>query len=329
MTSVIEPPVRADVASIAGLTLQCPRCGGSPQAHRTQDAIVPTCNGCSFRLEQREGIWQALPPARVAYYSQFIADYERIRAAEGRGSKSSSYYLSLPYVDISGHNQAQWTIRARTYSYLAKHIFTQLKAVAGPGARVLDVGAGNGWMSYRLAQMGFRPVAVDLLLNDQDGLGAARHYHPQLPEMFPRVQAESTRLPFASGQFDAVIFNASFHYAEDYRASLREALRCLKAGGLIVIADSPWYSRERSGERMLAERHAAFLARFGTPSNSIPSLEFLTDARLNDLEQTLNIRLERRVPFYGLRWAMRPWIALLRRRREPARFRIYTARKAS
>ena len=172
-------------------------------------------------------------------------------------------------------------------------------------------------------------MAVDLLINDQDGLGAAKHYQQQLPEMFPRVQAESTRLPFASEQFDAVIFNASFHYAESYQSSLREAMRCLKHGGLIVIADSPWYSQTSSGERMLAERHAAFLKRFGTPSNSIPSLEFLTDARLNDLEQALSLRLERHVPFYGLKWAMRPWIARVRGRREPARFRIYTARKAA
>jgi SAM-dependent methyltransferase len=329
MPSLIEQPAHSSSAAVAGLTWQCPRCGGTLDACAGQDVSALTCNGCSFRLEQHQGIWLALPEERVSYYARFIADYEMIRAAEGRGSKSAPYYLTLPYVDTSGQNQAQWTIRARTYAYLVKHIFPQIKAAAGVGARVLDIGAGNGWMSYRLAQMGFRPVAVDLLINDQDGLGAAKHYQQQLPEMFPSVQAESTRLPFASEQFDAVIFNASFHYAENYHASLREAMRCLEPGGLIVIADSPWYSQTSRGERMLAERHEGFLKRFGTPSNSIPSLEFLTDERLSDLEQALNLRLERHVPFYGLKWAMRPLIARVRGRREPARFRIYTARKAA
>ncbi|MGA2250795.1 class I SAM-dependent methyltransferase [Terracidiphilus sp.] len=329
MPSLIEQSAHSSSAAVAGLTLQCPRCGGTLDACTGQDVSALTCNECSFRLEQHQGIWLALPEERAAYYARFIADYEMIRAAEGRGSKSAPYYLSLPYVDTSGQNQAQWTIRARTYSYLVKHIFPRIKAAAGVGARVLDMGAGNGWMSYRLAQMGFRPVAVDLLINDQDGLGAAKHYQQQLPEMFPAVQAESTRLPFASEQFDAAIFNASFHYAENYQSSLRETMRCLKPGGLIVIADSPWYSQASSGERMLAERREAFLKRFGTLSNSIPSLEFLTDARLNDLEQALNLRLKRHVPFYGLKWSMRPWLARVRGRREPARFRIYSARKAA
>ena len=177
--------------------------------------------------------------------------------------------------------------------------------------------------------MGFQPVAVDLLVNDQDGLGAAKHYSGRLHTMFPRFQAESTHLPFASCQFDLVIFNASFHYAESYTATLLEALRCLKPGGTIVVADSPWYSTRTSGEQMLAERQAAFLRSFGTPSNSIPSQEFLTDASLEALETRHGLQWRRHTPFYGVRWTLRPWIARLRGRREPARFRIYTARKIS
>ena len=70
-------------------------------------------------------------------------------------------------------------------------------------------------MSFRLGGAGYHPVAVDLLTNDRDGLGAAEHYRQHLPEIFPRFQAELARLPFQNEQFDAVIFNASFHYAED------------------------------------------------------------------------------------------------------------------
>jgi SAM-dependent methyltransferase len=280
-------------------------------------------------MSLRDGVWLALPVERAAYFSRFITDYSRIRAAEGRGSLEAKYYLGLPYKDHSGNNKAQWKVRAHTYSFLKKHILPELTASAGEQARILDLGAGNGWMSYRLAQMGLRAVAVDLLVNEQDGLGAAKHYQEHLPELFPRFQAESARLPFAEGQFDAIIFNASFHYVESYRTCLREALRCLKRGGMIIVADSPWYSRQSSGERMLAERQTSFLNRFGTSSNSIPSLEFLTDERLSELEQAFEIQWERHVPFYGIRWTLRPLIARLQRRREPAVFRIYTARKTA
>ncbi len=102
------------------------------------------------------------------------------------------------------------------------------KILYGEGGRILDLGAGNCWMSFRLALSGYRPVAVDLLTNDHDGLGAATHYRKHLNILFPRFQAEMEYLPFQGEQFDAIIFNASFHYSEDYEATLREALRCVK-----------------------------------------------------------------------------------------------------
>jgi SAM-dependent methyltransferase len=105
-----------------------------------------------------------------------------------------------------------------------------------------------------LAQLGHHPIAVDLQTNSFDGLGAAIHYQHSLPKLFPRFQAELDRLPFANGQFDCAIFNASFHYSENYDRTLAETIRCLRPGGTIVIADSPLYSREEVGLQLVEER---------------------------------------------------------------------------
>ncbi len=298
-----------------GIALQCPGCRSG--LTRLECAL------CEFQMQMYDGIVHALLPERDAHYAQFIDDYERIRSREGRGSRSEDFYLGLPFVDTSGRNSKQWDIRARSYRYLIDDVLRPLKQ----GGRILDLGAGNGWMSFRLALAGFRPVAVDLLTNDQDGLAAAAHYQKHLPRPFPRFRAEMTRLPFQNEQFDVIVFNASFHYSEDYAASLREGLRCLRIGGTVVISDTPWYSREKSGREMVAERHAAFQQKFGTASDSISSLEFLTDQRLRLLEEQLSIQWTIHKPRYGLKWALRPFFARLRRRREPSRFRIYTATK--
>jgi SAM-dependent methyltransferase len=302
-------------ASHSFVQLQCPRCKAEIGGLQ--------CVRCEFWMEIHNGIVHALPPERVAYYARFIAEYERIRAAEGRGSQSEEFYLALPYKDTSGRNSRQWKVRSKSYDFLVRHV---LKPFQGNGS-ILDLGAGNCWMSFRLEFLGYSPVAVDLLTNTNDGLGAADHYNKHLLTPIPRFQAEATHLPFAAEQFDVIVFNASFHYAEDYEATLCEALRCLKPGGTVVISDTPWYSREESGRQMVAERHAAFRQRFGTPSDSLKSLEFLTDERLQALEAKFSIRWTKYRPWYGWRWAMRPWVAKLHGRREPSRFRMYAARK--
>jgi len=307
----------AEDPSLSGIRLRCPRCGTGI------DRLA--CPACRFSIVIDDGIAHALPPESIAHHARFMADYERIRESEGRGSESDDFYLGLPYRDTSTRNREQWRMRARSYDYLIRHVLDGIER----GSRILDLGAGNGWMSYRLALAGYRPCAVDLLTNDRDGLGAARHYRTRLPKLFPRFQAEIRRLPFADGQFDAAVFNASFHYAENYEASLRETLRCVKAGGLVIVSDTPWYARDESGRQMLAERRAAFLKSHGVAADAITTLGYLTDAHLRRMECALSIRWQVHRPWYGLRWAMRPLVAKLRGRREPSKFRLYTARKGA
>jgi ubiquinone/menaquinone biosynthesis C-methylase UbiE len=314
------------------IKLRCPECASAIGAIAIGSATKPRsfdCPRCHYSMRCENGIWQALATTRLEYFSHFINDYQHIRTAEGRGSLKPDFYLHLPYRDVTGKNTWQWKIRARTYDCLTKKLLPALRRDADNALKVLDLGAGNGWMSFRLALHGCRPVAVDILTNEQDGLGAATHFEKRLGILFPRVRAEMSRLPFADGQFDAAIFNASFHYAENHRAVLHEAVRCVKVGGRVIIADSPWYSSAEAGEQMLAQRRADFLQLYGTASASIHSLEYLTDQRLRDMECALGIHWERVTPNYGLQWTMRPVFAKLRGKREPSSFRIYSARKAA
>jgi SAM-dependent methyltransferase len=311
-----------------GVMLRCWQCRASlaemtPET-RTGSGIR-VCPSCTTVTQYRDGIWRALSPQRVDHFRNFIAEYEFIRAAEGRGSTQSEYYLSLPYKDISGCNSDQWTIRARTFRTMEQCVVAPLAKLNKRPLRILDLGAGNGWMSYRLALRGHLPIAVDLLTNDRDGLGAAIHYNTHIHPLFPRVQADLDRLPFASSIFDLVIFNASFHYSEDYERTFAEALRCTRPGGSIVIADTPWYAEEESGRRMVEEKHKRFSVTYGFASDSISSLEYLTPDRLHRLQNAFELKWSCIRPFYGIRWSLRPLRAKLAGRRPPSQFRIYAA----
>ena len=315
-------------APAGGPPLLCWQCGAPLALLGAEPGTASgllSCPHCSADTPFRDGIWCALAPERLERFRAFIRDYEFIRAAEGRGSQQPEFYLALPDRDVSGRNADQWRIRARTFLTMTRRILAPLAERRGRPLRVLDLGAGNGWMSYRLALAGHQPVAVDLLTNDQDGLGAAVHYRRAIQPLFPRVQAELDHLPFPPAAFDLVIFNASFHYSEQYERTFGEAVRCTAPGGSVVIADTPWYAKEESGRLMVEEKHRHFLATHGFPSDAIASLEFLTPERLARLRGVFPLDWSTLRPFYGLHWALRPLRARLAGRRTPSEFRIYVA----
>jgi SAM-dependent methyltransferase len=298
------------------ITLACPVCRATLQVIGDSGR----CAACGYNSTKRNGVWQLLRPERVDPTDSFLADYTKIRLAEGRGSADAAFYRNLPDCPDDHPMAWQWGIRRRTFSCFRDRVLPSM----GAGLRILDLGAGTGWLSNRLAQLGHQPCAVDLSCNDQDGLEAARHFG----SAWPRVRAEFDHLPFSDASVDAVVFNASLHYSADYVTTLQEALRVLTPEGSLVVLETPVYKLASSGRRMVEERHAAFLKRYGTRSDSMPSIEFLTWSRIEELGAQLCLEWKIVRPWYGIQWALRPWIARLKKKREPSRFPILIARRS-
>jgi SAM-dependent methyltransferase len=237
----------------------------------------------------------------------FLEQYRIIRSAEGRGSEDSAYYQALPF-----HDSWQWRIRARTYSYFERTILP-----AEP-CRLLDLGAGNGWLSNRVASQGHSVIALDIFRDERDGLGAVHHYGGA----FPAVEADFHQLPFPSASFDLIVFNASLHYSPDYAAALNETRRCLAPGGRVVVLDSPVYRLPEHGLRMREERQQQFQQQYGFRSEALGSIEFLDEPLIAELARELGMRWEIHKPWYGWQWHLRPLRATLKGQRPPSRFWI-------
>jgi SAM-dependent methyltransferase len=255
---------------------------------------------------------------------RFLDDYIKIRHAEGRGSLDSAYYLALPYRDITGRLEDQWSIRARSYRYLERRVLPPLEKQFGRPLRIADLGAGNCWLSYRLALRGHLPIAIDIQGDTLDGLGAGLHY--QQHAAFPRVSAEFDDLPLAACSLDVAIYNASIHYSCDYRRTLTEIRRCLRPAGSFLIVDSPVYQRREHGEMMVRERHAQFQATYGFASDTLPSIEYFDREMLAELGRDLGISWQVHRPWYGWQWALRPWKARWSGKRPPSNFWILSGR---
>lgn len=219
--------------------LVCPICHG--QLTTTEQAAL-RCARDGMQFEKIDDTWRMLTPEAEERLASFITSYETVRRAEGRGSDDPEFYRSLPYpIGLDAKWMRHWQKRAASYESLIANID------ANDQLTILDIGAGNGWLSNRLAERGHELIAIDLQTNDFDGLGCQKYY----TNNWLSVQAEFDRLPLRDGVADVVVFNASLHYSRSLQDTLTDALRVLKPDGRIVIIDSPMYDAEPSGNRML------------------------------------------------------------------------------
>lgn len=159
---------------------------------------------------------------------RFLDQYRRVRLEEGFASADPRFARSLPFRDLTGRNRAIWRVRAMHYVVIRACLSLYRRA------RVLDLGAGNGWLARRLASS-HRVTALDVDAGDT-GLGALDD--PRVG----RLRAELEAVPVRDGAFDVVIAAAALHHAASVPGALAEIARVLRPRGLLVVADSPVYT---------------------------------------------------------------------------------------
>lgn len=111
-------------------------------------------------------------------------------------------------------------------------------AAATPDARtIIEVGAGTGLFACRFAELAphadiyaadMEPVMIRWMFQHRPAALSGR-LHP--------VLSEETKVPLPTGEADLVVMINVHHELADPQASYREALRLLKIGGTVLIAD--------------------------------------------------------------------------------------------
>jgi SAM-dependent methyltransferase len=291
-----------------------------PQCRLRLEAATPvmTCKRCGRAYEYRDGIHRFLPVDDLGL-GDFHQQYRQVRDRDGSRADTAAR-RGLPQVDASDPRADHWAIRRCSVERL-RAALRGMRSRAGHRLRVADLGAGNGWLSSRLAAEDVDPFAVDRLDDDLDGLGACR----EDADRVVCVQADFNALPFTDGAFDAVVLNGSLHYSADPAATLAEARRVLSSGGALVVMDSPMFSRERDGEAMVATQLQRIADEHGIPLPVRPGVGFLTFAALDTAASALGME-GRFFPSRGpLGWRLRREIGRLRLGRAPAAFGVWVA----
>jgi len=101
----------------------------------------------------------------------------------------------------------------------------------GQGRMVLDAGCGAG--SFQHSRFpGLDIVSIDIKTPDRVGVDAAARVH--LPPNF--VLGDLEKLPLKAGSIDFVVLNYALEHVFDANATVTEASRVLKSGGLLYAA---------------------------------------------------------------------------------------------
>ena len=298
-----------------------------------QTSMEFVCPSCKNNLiTQRQGwlctqedilfeIENAIPsfilPSRKSAVERFLLTYQETRRREGWGNTDVEYYCALPYHDQSGNHKRLWRTRSRTFDCFIEHLQTRR---VNSHRRILDIGAGDGWISFQLAKRGFEMIALDINMDPLDGLGVLSRMQASDRANITPVRAEFDYLPFPPSSVDIIVFNASLHYSRDILQTLRKSMVLLREHGVLYTLDSPIYRNAESGKMMIQERREKLQEQYSITIGDEFAGNFLTFGLLDQIQP--NYHIEYLTPHYGFTWKVRPLIAAILKRREPATFKV-------
>lgn len=128
-------------------------------------------------------------------------------------------------MDLVAYYDAYWRQADDTFDHdrlalLEKHI--------RPGQSVLEVDCGPGVLAAKMRDRGALVTATDL-----SSVAVERARAKGIP--CTQVDIDSQPLPFADGQFDAVVSNSAIEHRFFHEKALDECVRVLKPGGRLVL----------------------------------------------------------------------------------------------
>lgn len=198
-----------------------------------QSALVNKLEGIKDFFLLRKSVRR--PASRPAFdiidVKKLIADYdiaEHIRRAD-------NYFKDLSISDLQ--------FRKPFMGVIATELIPKLGVVLSNldlfhGARVLDFGAGSGWLSQWLALMGCEVVAADVSPRILElGKKYTSTKYPEVVDKITFLPFDGHHLDLQSASVDRVVCFDSFHHVPNQEQVLREFYRVLTPTGRAVFCE--------------------------------------------------------------------------------------------
>ena len=169
---------------------------------------------------------------------------------------------------INQQNHAYWTDRASGYSEVNQEELAGIQKKTWSDLldreirdhfkigethrsriRILDIGAGPGFLSVILCEQGYQVTAADFA---ETMLEEAKQNAGTLAEKICFRREDAMNLSFPKATFDVVLSRNLTWNLPDPQRAYEEWLRVLKHNGLLLIFDANWYAYLRDTEKKQA-----------------------------------------------------------------------------
>lgn len=129
-----------------------------------------------------------------------------------------------------------------------KELTSILDINKGKKLSILDLGAGNGIVSFAFSSLGHKVVSADPNTSERVGLGALKNQSPERSSVCTFAEA----LPFPDECFDLIYTRQTLHHLKDLRGGLKEMARVLKRKGIFLATRDHVVSNEKERELFLS-----------------------------------------------------------------------------
>lgn len=186
----------------------------------------------SFRFKLP--VMHDLDPWSDEYRRQIMTIYERItrKAYDVQSERYSA--------DVSLHVNRPFPYITQSWQTVGNQLIAigfAIRAMKLPaGARVLELGVGQGSFTLALAQMGYRVTAVDI---DPNNVEIVRQRAQRNAVEIETLCDDFFVVERLRREFDAVLFYESFHHCDDHLRLLKSLGQILASSGLLAFVGEP------------------------------------------------------------------------------------------
>ncbi|WEW62018.1 hypothetical protein PRK78_007518 [Emydomyces testavorans] len=168
-----------------------------------------------------------------------------------------------------------------------------------PGSKVLDAGAGSGYVAMYMAEKGLDVTAIDITPLHVESAKRNVKYRGLQDKISVHLEDYHNLTRFADNSFDGIYTMETFVHADDPVKVLRNFYRILRPGGVLVQHEADWNKNSELLQEVLRLSHCQNTLEQGALSRTLEQVGFKS-IDLEDLS-------ERVLPF----WRFLGWVGYI------------------